>query len=112
MVTAAAELGISSSALQQRTALYREKAGIYIQKRVPRTVREDTLKQELDQLERRLSAQIERDFSLLMAKLEEISTRQLKANNVREFVPSHRRVADGGVPVNQQRKAFKRKMVS
>jgi hypothetical protein len=112
MASAAAELGISASALQQRTAKYREHAGIQIQRRVPRTVREDLLKRELATLEKSLQGQMDRYFGIILQKLDDIEAQQKKLVIVKEFTPSHRRVADGGLPVNQQRKAFKRKMAS
>lgn len=107
MASAAAEIGISPSAMQQRLILYRDKAGIKVERRVPRNASQDDIKREVAKLEGR----IDYYFEILLKKLDKIEEQQRKVI-AQPFIPSHRRVADGGQLVNQQLKAYKRKIAS
>lgn len=107
MASASVEAGISRSAFQQHIAKYRELAGLKVEHRSRRAVTESFIRQQNAELEARLDRQMDRYFNMLLQRINE-----LEARPVVQFVPSHRRVADGGLPVNQQRKAFKRKMAS
>lgn len=111
MASAAIEAGLSRSAFQQHIAKYRELAGLKVEYRTRRSVTESFMKQQHTALEARLDRQMESYFKLLLKRIDELE-QKIATQPVVQFVPSHRRVADGGVPVNQQRKAFKRKMAS
>lgn len=111
MASAATEAGLSRSAFQQHIAKYRELAGLRVEHRTRRAVTETFIRQQNADLEYRLDRQMDRYFGILMKRIEELEAKIPQQPGV-QFVPSHRRVADGGVPINQQRKAFKRKMAS
>jgi len=113
MSTAAAEAGLSRSAFQQHIAKYRELAGIKVQYRTRRSVTETFIKQQNADLESRIDRMMDRYYQELIQRIETLEVAIQRTRPVGPaFIPSHRRVADGGLPINQQRKAFKRKMAS